>query len=85
MTSDQKEEFRRLVLGYLVRRAMCAFNCVSVQQAVRREMPCTEEECEQAMLFLKSSGYLDEVPNKLGSRRYYTATSAGILLHERGE
>lgn len=85
MTHDQKEELRRLILAYLVRRAMCAFNCVSVQQAVRREMPCTEDECEEALHFLKSAGYLDEVPNKLGSRRYYTATSAGILLHERGE
>lgn len=85
MTPDQKEEFRRLVLGFLAKRSACAFNCVSVQSGVRRDMACTEEECEEAMQFLKSAGYLDEVQNKLGSRRYYQANAKGILAFERGD
>jgi len=84
MTLDQKEEFRRIVLGWLAKRGACAFNCVSVHQGVRRDMACTEEECEETMIFLKSAGYLDEVPNKLGSRRYYICNSEGTLAHERG-
>lgn len=84
MTLDQKEELRRIVLGWLCNRSACSFNCVSVQNGVRRAMNCTEDECEEAMVFLKSAGYLDEIPNKLGSRRYYQASSEGILAHERG-
>lgn len=85
MTSDQKEEFRRLVLGFLAKRSACAFNCVSVHLGIRRDMACTEEECEETMIFLKSAGYLDEVKNNLGSRRYYQANSHGILAFERGD
>jgi DNA-binding PadR family transcriptional regulator len=85
MSPDQKEELRRLVLGYLARRAACAYNCVSVHQGIRRDMPCTEEEAEETLHFLKSSGLLDEVENKLGSRRYYQANAKGILAWERGE
>lgn len=84
MTLDQKEEFRRLVLGWLAKRSACAFNCVSVHQGVRRDIACTEDECEETMVFLKSAGYLTEIPNKLGSRRYYQANSEGVLAHERG-
>lgn len=85
MNADQKEELRRLVLGFFGRRAACAFNCVSVQQGIRRDMPCTEEEVDESMLFLRSAGYLDEVPNKLGSRRYYQINAAGTLAWERGD
>lgn len=85
MTSDQKEELRHLVLGFLAKRSACAFNCVSVQLGIRRDMACTEEECEQTLIFLKSSGYLYEVENRLGSRRYYQANAAGVLANERGD
>lgn len=85
MNSDQKEEFRRLCLGFLAKRSACAFNCVSVHQGVRRDMPCTEEEVEETLVFLRSSGLLDDVPNSLGSRRYYQANARGVLAHERGD
>lgn len=85
MTPDQKEELRRLVLGFMAKRSACAFNCVSVQAGIRRDMPCTEAEAEECLLFLKSAGYLDEIENKLGSRRYYQANSAGVLAYERGD
>ncbi len=85
MNSDQKEELRRIVLGFMAKRSACAFNAVSVHAGARRDMPCTEQEVEETLLFLKSSGFLDEVPNKLGSRRYYQANASGILAHERGD
>jgi hypothetical protein len=84
MTLDQKEELRRIVLGWLCKRSACAFNSVSVQAGVRRDMACTEDEVEETMIFLKSAGFLDEIRNKLGSRRYYQANSEGVLAHERG-
>ena len=85
MNSDQKEELRRCVLGFLAKRSACAFNAVSVHLTVRRDIPCAESEIEEALIFLKSAGLLDEVPNKLGGRRYYQANAAGTLAHERGD
>lgn len=85
MSPDQKEELRRLCLRFLASRSAVAMNCVSVHQGVRREMPCTEEEVEEQLMFLRSSGLLDEVPNRMGSRRYYQANAAGVLAFERGE
>jgi hypothetical protein len=70
MNSDQKEELRRIVLGFLCKRSACAFNAVSVHAAARRDMPCTEDEVEETLLFLRSAGYLDEVPNKLTSSHH---------------
>ena len=85
MSPDQKEELRRLVLGFMAKRPSCAFNCVSVHQGIRRDMPCTEDETEETLLFLRSSGLLDEVPNAMGSRRYYQVNHKGTLAHERGD
>lgn len=85
MNNDQKEEFRRIVLGFLAKRSACAFSAISVHQGVRRDMPCTEAEAEETMLFLKSAGFLNEVPNHLGARRYFQANSHGILAFERGD
>ena len=84
MTLDQKEELRRIILGWFAKRSACAFNCVSAHSGASRDMRCTEDECEEAMIFLHSAGYLDEVPNKLGSRRYFICNSEGVLAHERG-
>ena len=84
MNPDQKEELRRLVLGFLAKRSACAFNCVSIHEGVRRDMACTLDEVEESAVFLRSAGYLDEVPNGLGSRRYYQANHQGTLAHERG-
>jgi hypothetical protein len=85
MNPDQKEELRRLCLRFLAARSAAAFNCVSVHQTVRREMACTEEEVEEQLIFLRSSGLADEVPNRMGSRKYYQANAAGVLAFERGE
>lgn len=85
LSNDQKEELRRLVLGFMARRSACAFNCVSVHQGVRRDMACTEDEVEECLTFLRSAKLLDEVPNKLGSRRYYQANADGVLAWERGD
>lgn len=85
MNLDQREDLRRFVLGFLAKRSACAFNCVSVQNTVRRDMPCTEDEVEETLQFLKSLGFVEEVPNKMGSRRYYQISAAGTLAHERGE
>jgi hypothetical protein len=85
MTADQKEELRRVTLGFMCKRTACAFNCISVHAGVSRDVRCTEDEVQDTLIFLKSAGYLDEVPNKLGSRRYYQANSTGVLAYERGD
>ena len=85
MTATQKEELRRLCLRWLAERCALAFHGGSVQAGVRREMPCTLDEIEEALLFLASCKLLDPVPNSLGATRYYQANAAGILAYERGE
>jgi hypothetical protein len=84
MNPDQKEELRRLVIGFMAKRSACAFNCISIQEGVGRDMRCTFDEVEEAALFLKSAGLLDEVLNTIGSRRYFQANSKTVLAHERG-
>lgn len=85
MTSEQKEELRRLVLAFMAKRSACAFDAESVWQTVRREMRHTIEETQEALLFLFSARLLNEVPNKLGATRFYQANHEGVLAFERGD
>ena len=85
MNSDQKEELRRIVLGFMAKRSACAFDAESVWQSCRRDMRHTIEESEETLIFLRSAGLLDEVQNKLGATRYYQANSQGVLAFERGD
>ncbi len=85
MTNTQKEELRRLVLGWLAQRAALAFNVSSVQRGVSREMAATEPEVLEALLFLESQTLLQIVPNSLGATRYFQITATGTLVYERGQ
>lgn len=84
MNADQKEELRRIILTWMCERRACAYNCVSVQGGVSRLMRCTVEEVEDEMTFLHKAGMLDEVPNKLGSRKYFEPSAKGLLAYEGG-
>lgn len=84
MDTLQKEELRRLCLGWLADRSALAFNARSVHAGISREMPCTHPETEECLIFLKSSGLLDDVPNSLGGTRYYKINATGTLARESG-
>lgn len=85
MTPAQKEELRRLVLAWMAQRCAVAYNSESVHRGVSREMPCTRPEVDEAMHFLFCLKMLNEVPNALGSARYFQANATGILAYERGD
>jgi hypothetical protein len=85
MDLTQKEEFRRLVLAWLAQRCAVAYNSESVQRGVSREMPCTRPEVDEALHFLFTMKLLNEIPNSMGSVRYFQANAAGILAYERGD
>lgn len=82
---DQTEELRRIVLGFMAKRSACAFHAGSVLEGVRRDIHTTEDEVRDTLLFLQSAGYLDEIQNPLGARRYFRANAAGVLAWERGD
>ena len=85
MTSQQKEELRRLVLRFMAERAALSYNAASVQRGVGREMAHTQPEAAEALELLLDLGWLKLVPNSLGAARYYQISAAGTLAYERGE
>lgn len=85
MTTEQKEELRRLVLRFLAERAALSYNSASVQRGVSREMAHTVPEAADALELLLDLGLVKLVPNTLGAARYYKISAAGTLAYERGE
>lgn len=85
MSPTQKEELRRLVRGWLAERAALAYNLTSIQRGVGRELACTEPEVAEACQLLHDLGHLKDVPNSLGSAKYYQIHAQGTLAHERGD
>jgi hypothetical protein len=85
MDPQAKEEFRRAVRAYLAERPSLAFNENVIQRHVTREVPCTAPEVLAACDFLKDLGHIKEVPNSMGSLRYFQITAQGTLAHERGD
>lgn len=89
MSNPQREteECRREVLCYLAERQALAFPVEAVQRKLRIDGSIFAlEQVEAALTFL--AGYhpapLVEVKQEqLGSTKYYQATSAGVLFHER--
>jgi hypothetical protein len=85
MPPDLKEQLRRGVRGWLADRPALAFNTGTIQRGLSREMSCTEPEVAAACDLLLDLGHLREIPNALGSNRYFKIHASGTLAHERGE
>ena len=84
MDTHQKEELRRLVLRWMAERSALAFNGRSVHAGTARDFSATCAEVEEALLFLLSSGMLDNIPNGMGGTKYYKVNAKGILSYEAG-
>lgn len=78
---ERRDECRREVRRYLAERPGLAFHARTIQG--RTNM--TIEEVEASLRFLITAGQAELKHDGLGATRYYKATSAGILAHERGE
>jgi hypothetical protein len=85
MSPEEKEELRRLIRKFYAERPATAHGCTAVQFAVAREARCTIPEVEAACAFLLDLGQLRDVPNNLGSQKYFQISAQGTLAHERGE
>ena len=83
---QRREEVRREVRRYLAERMALAFPISSIRRKLVIDGDdFSEAEIEQALVFLAG---LDPAQVKtredgLGASRYYQATSAGVLAHER--
>lgn len=85
MNAEEKEEFRRLVRKFYAERPATAHSVTAVHFSVGRSLACTIPEVEAACQFLLDRGQLKEIPNKMGSLRYFQIHADGTLAHERGE
>lgn len=85
---QRKESYRRDVREFLAYRQAVAH----LPQDIRRrlamrvaENPYTLEEVQEALEFLVGLGHVEVKRAALGATKYYQATSAGVLAHERGD
>lgn len=80
------EEARRAVLGYLWQRSTVAQTVDVITQRLR---PAGDDfqthEIKAACAFLTSDELLKEIPDELGSSKYYQITAKGSRLHERSQ
>ncbi len=87
MISEQqrREECRREVRAFLVRRQKLAFCAESVHRRLKIENDFSLEEIEQALTLLAGLGQCTATPEELGATLFYQATSAGVLAEERAQ
>lgn len=85
MTADQKEELRHIVLGILVDRHPTALSIKQVfhRAAMEVDFDISGEEVGAALEFQRGLNNVALVPDDFGSTKYYSATSHGVLVHER--
>ncbi len=86
LEQERRDECRQKVLGFLSDRQALAHH----PQTVCRRLNAghvhdfTIDEVEAALAFRVSAGHALVVYPEGGSTKYYQATSAGVLAHERG-
>jgi hypothetical protein len=81
----RKEECRHAVLAFLVDRPVVSHSVAAIRRGINREGgDFTEPETREGVELLVGLALAKDVPDPLGSTRYYQATSAGVLAHERG-
>ena len=86
MDADQIPDFRRAVRGHLADRPAVSQSAETIARHLQREFRSTLAETEKALSVLEAMGHLSSEFDPLGgSRKFYRATAAGILAHERCE
>ena len=87
LTQAQREELRYAVREQLVHASTVALTHEMVQRRVERarvvDFTFSADDLVQALSFLVSLGHAQETRAELGASRYYQATAAGVLAHER--
>ena len=89
LTQPQREELRFAVREQLVVAATVALTAEMLQRRVQRtkavDFVFAVEDVAAAAAFLVSLTQATETPAPLGASKYYQATAAGVLAHERGQ
>jgi hypothetical protein len=88
IAQERREECRKAVLGFLAERQAVAHHPKTIRQRLNagHEHDFADEEVEAALAFLlgmRPEPFAKEIPDGMGATRYYQATSAGVIAHER--
>lgn len=86
MTTEQKEEARKLALEYLAERPALAFTADAIAKGVKRvhSLEYTTEQITEALAVYESAGFVAKVFGDGSSVARWKATSEGVLALERG-
>jgi hypothetical protein len=88
LPQERREECRRGVLGFLAGRQAVAHHPKTLRRRLNdgHEADYTDAEIEAALAFLglAEPPLVRSIPDALGATKYYQATAAGVLAHERG-
>lgn len=87
MTTQEKEEARKLALEYLAERPSLAFRVSAITAAIKRQysLSFTEQEMTDALAVYESAGFVEKKFGQGSSVAQWQATAAGVLALERGE
>lgn len=89
MTNEEKNLLRRAVRRYLAERSPCAFEASAMARHLKTrqyvDFDFTVADVEQALALLAglSPAQTKKQADPLGAITYWSATSDGILAHER--
>jgi hypothetical protein len=85
----QREELRYAVREQLVIAKTVALSADMLQRRVERarllDFSFTTADVEDALAVIVGLEHAREEPHPLGATKYYRATAAGVLAHERGQ
>lgn len=88
LAQERREECRAAVLEFLAERNAVAHHAQTIRQRLNagHAHDFTIEEVEAALAFLAGSepALVKATPTSLGATKYYQATAAGVIAHERG-
>jgi hypothetical protein len=86
MTTEQKEEARKLALEYLAERPALAFRAKAIAAGIKREhsLNFTDEQMTDALAVYESAGFVEKKFGEGSSVPQYQATAKGVLEVERG-
>lgn len=85
----EREELRYALREQLVAAKTVSLNAEMLRSRIDRsralDFKPSVEDVEDALALLVGLGQAKESPASLGATKYYQATAAGVLAHERGE
>lgn len=87
MDAQDKEDLRHKVLEILAERQPAGVTSAGVLRIASRElgMTLTETDVDAALELLRGLGFAIYNQDTMGTTKYWSATAAGVIKHERGE